>query len=138
MFALVLGLIFLFASVLSVRKISFYVGLLSMIFSIISLIYAFTERQYLVDNPYAIVMEGSVSVKASPSITGKEIFLLHEGTKVKVVDSQNRWRSEEHTSELQSPGHLVCRLLLEKKKERVEMQQASIAGLRASIRSKSK
>src|SRR5690625_6273118 len=25
------------------------------------------------------------------------------------------WRSEEHTSELQSPGHLVCRLLLEKK-----------------------
>src|SRR5690625_5593981 len=26
-------------------------------------------------------------------------------------------RSEEHTSELQSRGHLVCRLLLEKKKE---------------------
>src|SRR5258708_27005457 len=28
-----------------------------------------------------------------------------------------RIRSEEHTSELQSPDHLVCRLLLEKKKE---------------------
>src|SRR5690348_18441742 len=28
-----------------------------------------------------------------------------------------RSRSEEHTSELQSPVHLVCRLLLEKKKE---------------------
>src|SRR5438552_14728945 len=28
-------------------------------------------------------------------------------------------RSEEHTSELQSPDHLVCRLLLEKKKEQV-------------------
>src|SRR5258708_15313102 len=28
-------------------------------------------------------------------------------------------RSEEHTSELQSPDHLVCRLLLEKKKARV-------------------
>src|SRR5439155_8624979 len=27
-----------------------------------------------------------------------------------------KWRSEEHTSELQSRGHLVCRLLLEKKK----------------------
>src|SRR5258708_31701741 len=27
-----------------------------------------------------------------------------------------RMRSEEHTSELQSPDHLVCRLLLEKKK----------------------
>src|SRR5207253_4512748 len=30
-----------------------------------------------------------------------------------------RWRSEEHTSELQSRGHLVCRLLLEKKKKNV-------------------
>src|SRR5438552_12174467 len=31
--------------------------------------------------------------------------------------SRRRWRSEEHTSELQSPDHLVCRLLLEKKKK---------------------
>src|SRR5947208_10492294 len=29
-------------------------------------------------------------------------------------------RSEEHTSELQSPDHLVCRLLLEKKKKETE------------------
>src|SRR5438552_13203659 len=28
-----------------------------------------------------------------------------------------QYRSEEHTSELQSPDHLVCRLLLEKKKK---------------------
>src|SRR5690625_6421175 len=31
-----------------------------------------------------------------------------------------RWRSEEHTSELQSRGHLVCRLLLEIKNRRDE------------------
>src|SRR5690625_5985093 len=30
-------------------------------------------------------------------------------------EQRGRWRSEEHTSELQSRGHLVCRLLLEKK-----------------------
>src|SRR5690348_17902323 len=30
----------------------------------------------------------------------------------------DRARSEEHTSELQSPVHLVCRLLLEKKKKK--------------------
>src|SRR5947208_14703914 len=30
--------------------------------------------------------------------------------------TRRRGRSEEHTSELQSPDHLVCRLLLEKKK----------------------
>src|SRR5438876_9031874 len=32
-------------------------------------------------------------------------------------------RSEEHTSELQSPVHLVCRLLLEKKKKKKTKQQ---------------
>src|SRR5207253_10200784 len=35
-----------------------------------------------------------------------------------VRGDRNRSRSEEHTSELQSRGHLVCRLLLEKKKSR--------------------
>src|SRR5258708_31969191 len=34
-------------------------------------------------------------------------------------------RSEEHTSELQSPDHLVCRLLLEKKKQRRPVQHRS-------------
>src|SRR2546425_3486258 len=33
-----------------------------------------------------------------------------------------RWRSEEHTSELQSLAYLVCRLLLEKKKKKVKTQ----------------
>src|SRR5258708_29220062 len=32
------------------------------------------------------------------------------------------YRSEEHTSELQSPDHLVCRLLLEKKKKELTMR----------------
>src|SRR5690625_6982255 len=33
-------------------------------------------------------------------------------------DLNEEYRSEEHTSELQSRGHLVCRLLLEKKKQK--------------------
>src|SRR6266487_6598967 len=35
----------------------------------------------------------------------------------RVVRDVVRWRSEEHTSELQSPVHIVCRLLLEKKEK---------------------
>src|SRR2546427_2289456 len=35
-------------------------------------------------------------------------------------DQQFHWRSEEHTSELQSQSNLVCRLLLEKKKKQKE------------------
>src|SRR3989454_4777605 len=35
-------------------------------------------------------------------------------------------RSEEHTSELQSPCNLVCRLLLEKKKKNIDIDQTCI------------
>src|SRR5947208_4990241 len=39
-------------------------------------------------------------------------------TKSRLAFVEKDARSEEHTSELQSPDHLVCRLLLEKKKEK--------------------
>src|SRR5258708_30049818 len=39
------------------------------------------------------------------------------------------FRSEEHTSELQSPDHLVCRLLLEKKKKAWRVPAAAVARL---------
>src|SRR3989475_9571209 len=39
-----------------------------------------------------------------------------------VADPRVRWRSEEHTSELQSQSNLVCRLLLEKKNDKTTEQ----------------
>src|SRR5690348_18064917 len=42
----------------------------------------------------------------------------------------SRLRSEEHTSELQSPVHLVCRLLLEKKNKKQTRPANHTAGLR--------
>src|SRR5690625_6153346 len=39
-------------------------------------------------------------------------------TETELENFLNELRSEEHTSELQSRGHLVCRLLLEKKKHK--------------------
>src|SRR5690625_7020143 len=41
---------------------------------------------------------------------------LHVGHLVQLITMRRLQRSEEHTSELQSRGQLVCRLLLEKKK----------------------
>src|SRR5258708_29281473 len=42
-------------------------------------------------------------------------------------------RSEEHTSELQSPDHLVCRLLLEKKKQQTITERISVILLTDAI-----
>src|SRR5690554_7765911 len=43
---------------------------------------------------------------------------LHEVKRKVAPELNDEWRSEEHTSELQSRPHLVCRLLLEKKKKK--------------------
>src|SRR5947208_11766862 len=76
------------------------------------------------------------SIRPVPSATFTEPEVGHQARLVAVVGTPNRAaeqdeaavtfpraqdlarvpRSEEHTSELQSPDHLVCRLLLEKKK----------------------
>src|SRR5690625_7077277 len=54
-------------------------------------------------------LDGRVSIEVDPR-------LAHD-TEATIEQAKQLWdiRSEEHTSELQSRGHLVCRLLLEKK-----------------------
>src|SRR5438552_7337519 len=47
---------------------------------------------------------------------GDVTLIVSNFPRPKSPNPQRRPRSEEHTSELQSPDHLVCRLLLEKKK----------------------
>src|SRR2546429_5288826 len=46
-------------------------------------------------------------------------MVLHQGTIAEMKTGEGKTRSEEHTSELQSRLHLVCRLLLEKKKNKL-------------------
>src|SRR5947208_15097087 len=53
----------------------------------------------------------------------KARVLVEFGQTVRELRLADRLRSEEHTSELQSPDHLVCRLLLEKKKKNKEKKQ---------------
>src|SRR6266487_2679299 len=74
------------------------------------------------------VRDGEIFAFLGPNGAGKtttaeilEGFRRPTGGRVSVLgadpaEAGGAWRSEEHTSELQSPVHLVCRLLLEKKK----------------------
>src|SRR5438552_13235350 len=50
------------------------------------------------------------------SLRGAEVIgAVRDARQAETLRAQGFARSEEHTSELQSPDHLVCRLLLEKK-----------------------
>src|SRR5258708_29262094 len=62
-----------------------------------------------------------ISVDADPRkrrIRIKHLLTISSDALADRVWGQKMPRSEEHTSELQSPDHLVCRLLLEKKKSK--------------------
>src|SRR5258708_28236399 len=54
-----------------------------------------------------------------------QVFYRNAFVVLDLIPVENLKRSEEHTSELQSPDHLVCRLLLEKKNLQTCMSQPS-------------
>src|SRR3989442_4730992 len=69
--------------------------------------------------PYTTLFRSVVSaqVPAAPGTAGPStVRAVLASTRLSSVADAARYRSEEHTSELQSRPHLVCRLLLEKKK----------------------
>src|SRR5690348_17814533 len=60
--------------------------------------------------PYTTLFRSYDETVSRPDVTRVADEILRG-----VYPERSEWRSEEHTSELQSPVHLVCRLLLEKK-----------------------
>src|SRR5947208_9635592 len=64
--------------------------------------------------------------RANPLGALKLLRAHHELFGLATVEFLGLLRSEEHTSELQSPDHLVCRLLLEKKKKKKEIESTKL------------
>src|SRR5258708_31893816 len=66
-----------------------------------------------------------VGRRLSPAVGGREGCRRspQDAAQVRLhrIGVRRQPRSEEHTSELQSPDHLVCRLLLEKKKKQISI-----------------
>src|SRR5438552_16304910 len=64
--------------------------------------------------------DGEIMSALRPRFAGKfpgtTYRFVPGGLVARTINFGSETRSEEHTSELQSPDHLVCRLLLEKKK----------------------
>src|SRR5437899_5730207 len=65
--------------------------------------------------PYTTLFRSHL--EAGLDAQGKPVAWLHRTVAPTIISTFNPERSEEHTSELQSLRHLVCRLLLEKKKK---------------------
>lgn len=74
-----------------IKKILFAFGLIFFISTILTA--AFGYQTYNSENAKdsAIIFSPSVYVKSSPESSGTDLFILHEGTKLKIMDTVNNW-----------------------------------------------
>ena len=74
-----------------IRKISFYLAASLIVLAVLSWFFASEQQRYLETKSYAIIMEPTVNINSSPSLGSSKLFVLHEGTKVKIKDSSSGW-----------------------------------------------
>ncbi|MGB4205946.1 MAG: tetratricopeptide repeat protein [Bacteroidales bacterium] len=89
--AVVFAAIFLLSTRRWIRSFSFYFSLILLILSIGSLSMAYLQHNSRTSNRDAIVFDPSVTVKSSPSENSIDLFVIHEGTKVRIYDIMGDW-----------------------------------------------
>ena len=84
---------FIFAKNKKTKKIIFIFALFSAMGTIVANIIAADRKGKMELRENAIVMEPSVTIRSTPSVNGTELFILHEGKKVKITDDSMRdWK----------------------------------------------
>ena len=58
---------------------------------LVATLFANYERKAIVNHNEAIVMSSAVSVKSSPDRAATDLFVLHEGAKVRIVSDMEEW-----------------------------------------------
>lgn len=88
--------LFIFSKKSKTKKIIFIFALLSLLCSVLAGLIASNQTAKLERREYAIIMDPSVVVRSTPSENGTELFVLHEGKKVKINDdSMKAWKEIE-------------------------------------------
>ena len=91
---LAMALLFLLAPSVAGRRTGFFTGLALLVFMCFSLGFSMSQKKACMNADKAIVMRPVVSVKSSPSAeASKDLFILHEGTKVTVLDQVGTWNN---------------------------------------------
>lgn len=88
--------LFIFNKKSKTKKIIFIFALLSLVCTVLANVIASSQKDKLVYRESAIVMEPSVTVRSTPSTSGTELFILHEGKKITIKDdSMKEWKEIE-------------------------------------------
>ncbi len=75
----------------STKKLSFYFGLLFLFLSIGTFGLASQKYYYTKEHKEAIIFTPTITVKSSPTLNAVDLFVVHEGTKVTILDQIKSW-----------------------------------------------
>lgn len=84
-------LLFLLTNIYWVKKTSFWLGLLFVVLAFTTYLLANQKHNSFIKDYQAIVFTPTLTVKSSPSETGKDLFVIHEGSKVQISDHIGEW-----------------------------------------------
>ena len=92
--ALALLLLFLLGHAARGRKAGFFGAIVCALLALLCIAMAARQKSEFLDSYEAIVMRAVTTVRSSPGGEGaKDLFVLHEGTKVKIIDEVGEWKN---------------------------------------------
>ena len=93
---LALALLFILGATAAGRRAGFFTGIVTLLLAIASISFSIWQKNDYMSADDAIVIRPVTSVKSSPSSEAStDLFILHEGTKVKILDKVGNWNNIE-------------------------------------------
>jgi tetratricopeptide (TPR) repeat protein len=82
---------YLYAPSVSLKRGSFFGAIAMLALGLMSILMATNQVHYFASHKQAIVFSNSTSVKSEPVVASKNLFVIHEGTKVDILESNSNW-----------------------------------------------
>ena len=82
---------YLFSKLMLIRKTSFYAGIVLLFFAFFTFIVAYQKYHLLSSQQEAIIFTPTITIKSSPNPNSVDLFVLHEGSKVKIIEHVGEW-----------------------------------------------
>ena len=84
--------LFLFLNIPLVRRLAFFGGVVCIFFAVIAFIAMSRQAHAESNDQLAIIFSPSVSVKSAPDIQSTDLFVVHEGVRVEILDFVGDWK----------------------------------------------
>ena len=82
---------YIFASTVSLKKISFIAAIVLFVFCAFSFGFGSTQKTKMTNRKGAVIFSSTVTVKSSPDESGTDLFVIHEGLKVDIKEELSGW-----------------------------------------------